>query len=299
MAKKKRPIKTRRKRYSNKEIREKMKEDPFVENLNKTIAFVKRHTQILLVSAVIVVVVFIGTKAFMDYRAKQEVEANRLLFQAQSSVEKNELDKSMAALDELLTKYGGTQAALSGKVIRASVYCAQGKYDEAIQAYKDLLAEQQGVLALEINFSLANAYQSKGLYDEALRIYDGVQTGLPRTGVGFEVLEKLRCGKKTEEQVREERQIAAMKLKRRDGCFLDDGIGCSKREDGERATIMNMVDRITAENWEEPDLDEIISLLEWAYWHRDELKKIGKRAGEDLSKLTWGESARQFYELLN
>ena len=148
-----------------------MKEDPFVENLNKTIAFVKRHTQILLVSAVIVVVVFIGTKAFMDYRAKQEVEANRLLFQAQSSVEKNELDKSMAALDELLTKYGGTQAALSGEVIRASVYCAQGKYDEAIQAYKDLLAEQQGVLALEINFSLANAYQSKGLYDEALRIY--------------------------------------------------------------------------------------------------------------------------------
>ena len=92
-------------------------------------------------------------------------------------------------------------------------------------------------------------------YDEALRIYNGLQTGLPRTGIGLEVLEKLRCGKKTEEQVREERQIAVMKLKRRNGCFLDDRIGCSKREDGERATIMSMVDRITAENWEEPDLE--------------------------------------------
>jgi len=52
-------------------------------------------------------------------------------------------------------------------------------------------------------------------------------------------------------------------------------------------------------NWEEPNLDAIVSALEWAYWHRDALNAIGRTAGEDLSKLTWEKSAKQFYELIN
>lgn len=55
----------------------------------------------------------------------------------------------------------------------------------------------------------------------------------------------------------------------------------------------------TLYKWEEPDLDEIVSALEWAYWHRDDLKVIGRIAGENLSELTWEESAKQFYEILH
>ena len=50
--------------------------------------------------------------------------------------------------------------------------------------------------------------------------------------------------------------------------------------------------------WEDPNLDEIISKLEYAYWHRDDLKLIGEKAGDDLAKMTWKESAKQFYDLL-
>lgn len=49
--------------------------------------------------------------------------------------------------------------------------------------------------------------------------------------------------------------------------------------------------------WDDPDLDEIIDKLEWAYLHRDRLDEIGWNAGEDLAKKTWKESGRQFYEL--
>lgn len=52
-------------------------------------------------------------------------------------------------------------------------------------------------------------------------------------------------------------------------------------------------------NWDEPNLDEIVSALEWAYWHRAELKAIGRTAGQDLSKLTWSRSAKKFYETFN
>lgn len=45
-------------------------------------------------------------------------------------------------------------------------------------------------------------------------------------------------------------------------------------------------------NWEEPDLDEIVALIEYAYNNRDAIKQTGKKAGEDLKKYTWAESAR-------
>lgn len=50
--------------------------------------------------------------------------------------------------------------------------------------------------------------------------------------------------------------------------------------------------------WDEPDLDEIIAKLEYAYWHREDLNDIGENAGKDLAKLTWSESARRFYEII-
>jgi tetratricopeptide (TPR) repeat protein/glycosyltransferase involved in cell wall biosynthesis len=50
--------------------------------------------------------------------------------------------------------------------------------------------------------------------------------------------------------------------------------------------------------WDEPNLDETIEQLEWAYQHRPRLLELGKQAGMDLAKLTWRRTAEQFYELL-
>ncbi len=44
-------------------------------------------------------------------------------------------------------------------------------------------------------------------------------------------------------------------------------------------------------DWEEPDIDEIISKLEYAYLNREKVKQIGRNAGEYMKKLTWKESA--------
>ena len=50
--------------------------------------------------------------------------------------------------------------------------------------------------------------------------------------------------------------------------------------------------------WDDPDLDETISHLEWAYQHRDELKSYGIQAGNDLKELTWKKSAVKFVEII-
>ena len=49
--------------------------------------------------------------------------------------------------------------------------------------------------------------------------------------------------------------------------------------------------------WDDPDLDEVIDRLEWAYLNQGKLKDIGQKAGEDLSRLTWEKAASRFYEL--
>ena len=43
--------------------------------------------------------------------------------------------------------------------------------------------------------------------------------------------------------------------------------------------------------WCEPDLNELIDNIEWAYLHRDELNKLGSAAAETMQKFTWGASA--------
>lgn len=50
--------------------------------------------------------------------------------------------------------------------------------------------------------------------------------------------------------------------------------------------------------WSDPDLDETIAKLEWAYLHRDALDALAHQAGQDLSRITWKETARKFHALL-
>ena len=50
--------------------------------------------------------------------------------------------------------------------------------------------------------------------------------------------------------------------------------------------------------WHEPDLDEVVERLEWAYGHRDELAAIGRRAGEAMAVFTWRRAAEAFLALL-
>jgi glycosyltransferase involved in cell wall biosynthesis len=51
--------------------------------------------------------------------------------------------------------------------------------------------------------------------------------------------------------------------------------------------------------WDEPDVDETIAHLEWAYQHRAELRMLGEQAGRHLANFTWRQTAEQFYKLLS
>jgi len=51
--------------------------------------------------------------------------------------------------------------------------------------------------------------------------------------------------------------------------------------------------------WDDPQLDELVAQLDWAYHHRDTLRGIGMEAGNSMAELTWERTARQFHDVLN
>lgn len=51
--------------------------------------------------------------------------------------------------------------------------------------------------------------------------------------------------------------------------------------------------------WDDPDLEETVEHLEWAYQHREALAAIGQRAGEHMRQFTWAQSALRARQLLN
>lgn len=52
------------------------------------------------------------------------------------------------------------------------------------------------------------------------------------------------------------------------------------------------------EEWDDPNLDEVIAKLEWTYHNRTAIKDIGRKAGESMQHLTWERAARAFLELI-
>jgi glycosyltransferase involved in cell wall biosynthesis len=67
---------------------------------------------------------------------------------------------------------------------------------------------------------------------------------------------------------------------------------------GSKGTITIMKDNRPYAVWDEPDLDQTVHQLEWAYHHRDAIRKLGQNAGRQLAKLTWRQPAEQFHRLL-
>ena len=52
-------------------------------------------------------------------------------------------------------------------------------------------------------------------------------------------------------------------------------------------------------SWNEPNLEEMIEKLEWAYHHRDELERIGMAAGRFTANLTWERTALNLFHLMH
>ena len=52
-------------------------------------------------------------------------------------------------------------------------------------------------------------------------------------------------------------------------------------------------------SWSEPNLDEMIEKLEWAYHHRDEIKQLGLKGSQFAANLTWERTAKDLFRVMH
>jgi glycosyltransferase involved in cell wall biosynthesis len=52
-------------------------------------------------------------------------------------------------------------------------------------------------------------------------------------------------------------------------------------------------------SWDEPNLDEAIEKLEWAYQHRDEIRRIGMQGAQFATNLTWVRTAQNLFRVMH
>lgn len=50
--------------------------------------------------------------------------------------------------------------------------------------------------------------------------------------------------------------------------------------------------------WQEPAVEELVARIEYAYHHREAIAALGRRAGEDLKRFTWAETARRLLAVI-
>jgi glycosyltransferase involved in cell wall biosynthesis len=104
-------------------------------------------------------------------------------------------------------------------------------------------------------------------------------------GTNLVLMEYMACGKPV---------IAANNSGHRDVVSRDHAVLIEKHRPLE---IKATNGRLYAQ-WYEPDLDEVVERLEWAYQHRDELRRIGLAGAQYISGITWEKAAKKFLLLL-
>jgi glycosyltransferase involved in cell wall biosynthesis len=63
-------------------------------------------------------------------------------------------------------------------------------------------------------------------------------------------------------------------------------------------TTVNDEHEAPVARWPEPDLDDAIDKLEWAYQNRDKMRALGQQAAKDLAERTWRRTAQAFQKTL-
>lgn len=126
--------------------KEELREDPILEHIQSFMTFVERNARWIALGAAIVVVVIVGSVMVDRSKKRAEAEAEQLLGGGQTYYLQGNHANAEAQLRELLDAYGGTRAAISGRIYMGDALLAQGRADEALVYFDEAASKARGIL---------------------------------------------------------------------------------------------------------------------------------------------------------
>jgi tetratricopeptide (TPR) repeat protein len=175
----------KKKKITRKELLK--KEDEFISFSNRVSLYVSTHAkqiEYLGLSLVIIIVLVIGISLYFRHLNKKALIAYNLAYKNLVSdfspdIKKDNIQRSIEELDNIIKKYGWTKMAILAIPQLAYLKFGQGKYDEAIPLYQTYLKRDKSdsIYRSMCLFGLAATYEAKGDHQSAIshlkKIVDG------------------------------------------------------------------------------------------------------------------------------
>ena len=121
--------------------KEELREDPILEHIQSFLGFVERNSRWIGLGVVILVVVLAGSIMVQRSKQRAEAEAEQLLAEGQTYFLQGNYVSAESQLQELLDSYGGTHAALAGRIYLGDALLAEGRASEALRLYEEAAAK--------------------------------------------------------------------------------------------------------------------------------------------------------------
>jgi len=153
--------------------KEQLREDPILEHIQSFMSFVERNARWIALGAAIVVVVIVGSVMVDRSKKRAEAEAETLLGAGQTYYLQGNYANSEGQLRELLDAYGGTRAAISGRIYMGDALLAQGRADEALVYFDEATSKARDtLLKAAANRGRASALETSLRWSEASVAYE-------------------------------------------------------------------------------------------------------------------------------
>jgi tetratricopeptide (TPR) repeat protein len=160
-------------KMDHKELQQRLKEDEVAVFTHDAVVKLKSiwadyGTNIVL-GVVIVVLLFIAQSMWKTGNARKFAESQIVFGNATTVLQQGDTEFAITQLDSFLDKYGGSDLAVSAKILRASAYAKNGNYDLALKDFQSVSGVVEGVDRVTVLTGIAQTYRSMGNADEAIK----------------------------------------------------------------------------------------------------------------------------------
>ncbi len=160
-----------RKHISNKELRDKMKEDPFVEFVKNAREYLLKYNQQIIAGIVVFLIVGLVSWVFVKHRKTVNDDSMLMLSRVEQAYDANKTEEGDKLLEELLNNYSSSAAAPYALLLKAQRSYNSGKYDDALNTYQRCENKYSGDVNFIAQKGIAYVKLAKGDGQGALKIF--------------------------------------------------------------------------------------------------------------------------------
>ena len=159
-----------------------LKHDEFSESMMTVADFVKRHTTEVLAIGVSALIIIVGLAFIAQNRAKSEHEANLMLTSVQGALFSGQYQQAEQGFNEIVKRYGSTDAAKEALVNLGNLGMRQGNVDQALAFFARCAKARPGnpLVLYGALTGAAACYEQKGDFAAAADHYRQIASRLPQ-----------------------------------------------------------------------------------------------------------------------